>query len=71
MKGRLQLSDLSYSEKHPVILPKCRMSELLVREQHLIMRHAGVSTLITALRELFWVVGLRCTAKRVKRQCVA
>ena len=49
MTGRLQLSDLSYAEKHSVILPKCRLSELLVREQHLQMRHAGVSTMINAL----------------------
>ena len=71
MKGRLQLSDLSYAEKHPVILPKCHLAELLVREQHVLMRHAGVSTLISAVRDQFWIVGLRCMAKRVKRQCVA
>ena len=34
------------------------------------MCHCGVSTLITALRAAFWIVGLRCLAKRIKRSCL-
>ena len=71
VRGRLQFSDLSYEEKHPVILPKGYLSELIVREQHRTMKHAGVSTLITALRAELWVVGLRTIARRVVRSCVA
>ena len=47
------------------------MSELLVREQHRLMSHAGVSTLVTAIRASYWIVGLRCLAKKVKRSCVS
>ena len=71
IRGRLQFSELSYEEKHPVILPKGHLATLLVREQHLFLKHAGVSTLMTAVRSAFWVVGLRSTARRVVRKCVS
>ena len=70
VKSRLQCSALPYDEVRPILLPTCRLSELLVREQHLLMRHAGVPTLISSLRGPYWIVGLRRLAKRVKRQCV-
>ena len=68
--GRLEMSDLQYEEKHPVLLPRSHLTELLVREQHLLLRHAGVATVITALRGAYWILGLRCIAKRIKRGCV-
>ena len=71
VQGRLQLSELSYEAKHPILLPRGRVSELLVREHHRLMSHAGVSTLITAIRASYWIIGLRCLAKRVKRSCVS
>ena len=67
IRGRLQQSDLSYDERHPILLPKGWVAELLVRDQHRLLCHCGVSTLITAIRAAYWVVGLRCLAKRVKR----
>ncbi|XP_043241030.1 uncharacterized protein LOC122391301 isoform X1 [Amphibalanus amphitrite] len=71
VQGRLQFSQLSYEEKHPIILPKGHLSYLLVREQHHLMHHAGVATLLTAVRSEFWVLGLRAIARRVVRSCLA
>ena len=71
VRGRLQMSDLSYEEKHPIILPKGYLAELLVRERHRVMKHCGVSTLMTALRSSLWIVGLRSIARRVVRSCVS
>ena len=71
MKGRLQRSELGYEEKHPVILPKCHLSLLLVRFQHQLLKHAGVDTLVVTMRNQFWIVGLRRLAKQVKRQCLS
>ena len=71
VRGRLQQSGLSHEEQHPVLLPKGRVAELLVRDQHRLMSHCGVSTLITAVRAAYFVVGLRCLAKRVKRSCMS
>ena len=69
--GRLGRSDLQYEEKYPVILPKCHLSLLLVRSQHIRQKHAGVDTMICMLRSAYWIVGLRRLAKQVKRECVS
>ena len=71
MKGRLQMSDLSADEKHPVILPRCHLSLLIVRFQHRLMCHAGVGTMLSALRRTYWIISARRIAKSVKRECVA
>ena len=71
MEGRLQFSQLSFDEKHPILLPKCHLAVLLVRFQHVLMKHAGVSTMITALRKCYWIIGVRRIAKRVKKTCAS
>ena len=69
--GRIQLSELAYESKHPVILPKCHGSLLLVRHVHHLQKHAGVDAMITFIRKDFEIFGLRQMAKSVKRGCVA
>ena len=71
MGGRLQLSDLAFEERHPIILPKGHLAGLLVSEQHQLMHHAGVATLLTAVRSEFWIIGLRAIARRVVRSCLS
>ena len=71
IRRRLQQSELPFEERHPILLPNGRVAELLVRDQHRLMSHCGVATLITAVRTSYWVVGLRCLAKRIKRFCVS
>ena len=68
---RLGRSDLQYEEKYPVILPKCHLSLLLVRSQHIRQKHADVDIMICMLRSAYWIVGLRRLAKQVKRECVS
>lgn len=70
VKGRLQFSDLSAEEKHPIILPRTHLTQLLVTFQHKLMKHAGVNTMISTLRNAFWIIGIRRLAKKVKRECV-
>ena len=69
--GRLEFAQMSFEEKHPVILPKCHLSLLLVQFYHTIMKHAGVSSLVAAVRRQYWIVSLRTLAKRVKRECIS
>ena len=71
VQGRLQFSSLPPDEKHPILIPKGHFAVLLMRFQHFIMKHAGVSTLISAVRKSYWVFGLRRIAKPVKRMCVS
>lgn len=69
VQGRLDLADLTYDEKHPIIIPKGHLAKLFSRFQHVLLKHAGVNTIMSSLRRVYWIVGLRATAKRVKREC--
>ena len=71
MQGRLQFSSLTYNEKHPIILQKGHFAVLLVRAHHLLMKHAGVQSVLTSLRNEYWILGVRRLAKRVKRFCIS
>ena len=65
-----EFSDLSFEEKHPIILPRDQVTTLLVRFQRAILKHAGVTTLLSSLRTSYWIIGLRRLAKSVVSSCV-
>ena len=71
VKGRLEFAELTYEERHPIILPKSHLSLLLIRFQHRLLKHAGVPSMIASLRNQYWIVGVRRMAKQVKRECIA
>ena len=65
IQDRLDLAHtLLYDEKHPILLPKC-----YVKKRHSLLKHAGVNTLITSLRNSFWIVSVRTMAKKICKQC--
>ncbi|XP_063601659.1 uncharacterized protein LOC134777731 [Penaeus indicus] len=70
IKGRLENADLSFESKHPVIVPSGHVAKLLVQFQHIFLKHAGVSTIVSTLRGSYWIVGVRRIAKTVCRVCV-
>ena len=65
------MSDLSFVEKHPIILPKCPTSMLIVGFHHNLLKHVGIQTILVSLRNQYWIVGVRRIAKLVKKQCIA
>ncbi|KAG1664783.1 Zinc finger protein 271 [Nymphon striatum] len=69
--GRIQLSELAYESKHPLILPRCHGVMLLVKFIHLFRNQAGVDTMITCLKSEFEIIGVRQIAKAVKKACVS
>ena len=71
IKGCIQQSNLSYEDKHSIILPKGHLTKLLIRFQHKLLKHAGVYTVISSLRSAYWIIGLRRLMKAVKRKCVS
>ena len=50
VQGRLQMAQLAFEEKYPIILPKCHLSFLLLRFHHRLLKHAGVSTMVVSVR---------------------
>ena len=69
VKGRIQRSGLTYAEKHPIIVAKGWLAKLIINLQHVLLKHAGVDSVLTSLREVYWIFGVRRLAKEVKRSC--
>ena len=59
VRGRIQLSELAFESKHPIILPKCHGSQLLIRAVHLSQNHA-----LRLTSDLFSISSLKYTSKR-------
>lgn len=71
VNGRLERSDMSFDEKHPIVLPKNNgLSELSVRHVHNKTVHGGVWLMLTRLRTKFWVVQGQQLVRITIRRCI-
>ncbi|XP_029179167.1 uncharacterized protein LOC114946687 [Nylanderia fulva] len=68
--GRLRHSLLSYDERFPVILPRHRITELIVDQAHLRSSHGGPQLTLRVLRQNFWILGARSLVKFRIRKCM-
>ena len=70
-RGRLGNTDLPYSTKHPILLnSKDHITELIVRQCHLSVKHGGVKETLTELRSSYWIIRGRNFVRKLLRQCV-
>ena len=61
--GRLSRSDLTY-QKHPILLSKNHnLTNLIIREEHLKLYHAGTQATLNAVRNKYWIVNGKNTVK--------
>ena len=68
--GRLANAELSYNQKHPIILPRCDHVVKMCRETHKKVGHLGREAMIAELREKFHIIGCTTLVKEICRQCV-
>ena len=61
-------SGLSFEDKHRTILSKGHAALVLNRLHHLLLKHTGVPSLVSAVHWHYKIVGLRHLAKQVKRE---
>ncbi|GJQ68139.1 hypothetical protein Trydic_g16806 [Trypoxylus dichotomus] len=47
---------MEFNEKHPRILPRYRLMDLIIRHKHLQNLHAGVQILLAIIRREFWSI---------------
>jgi hypothetical protein len=66
----LQNATLEYEEKHPIILPKHRISELFIDCAHRATLHGGTQLTLRHLRQKYWIIGGRNLVKAHIRRCV-
>lgn len=67
--GRLVQADLPYNTKHPVLLPKCQTSKLLIYYLHVKYLHVGPRTLQGILCKNYWLVSARSIIRSVLSKC--
>lgn len=71
LKGRLENANLTYDQKHPIILPNhCNLSRLFMQEAHEQKMHGNVQTMLAFVREKFWIFGDRRLATSVVKRCI-
>ena len=64
--GRLLMSELSFEEKHPIILPnKCHVTTLIIRHFHERVGHMGRAQVMSVVRETFWIINANFAVRRV------
>jgi len=66
----LRIAAIEYSEKYPIILPKRRISDLLIDHAHCVTLHSGTQLTLRTLRQEYWIVGCCSLVKAHIRQCV-
>ena len=69
--GRINHSSFPYSLKHPIILPnKAIITNLLIKNTHIQLGHAGRQHVLSTLREKFWVINPNSAVRRELLNCV-
>jgi len=69
--GRLQMSSLTFSQKHPILLPnRHRLTDNIIRGIHETHHHAGIQTTLYLLRQKFWLPDGRNQVRKIIRTCV-
>ncbi|XP_067208930.1 uncharacterized protein [Linepithema humile] len=69
--GRLKNSDLTFSQKHPILLPSRHfLTDLIIREIHEKYYHAGIQTTLYTMRQKFWLIDGRNQVRKIIRSCI-
>ncbi|KAF8795014.1 hypothetical protein HNY73_002916 [Argiope bruennichi] len=69
--GRIGNFSLPANVKHPLILPKrLPVTTIIIRLYHLKYLHAGVQSVHSAIRHVYWIWGSRSSIRKNVRNCV-
>ncbi|GFT35519.1 integrase catalytic domain-containing protein [Trichonephila clavipes] len=57
--------------RYPILLPNIhQLVKKLIMEKHIELEHAGTQTLMSNLRESYWIIKSRKTIRQVVRSCI-
>ena len=69
--GRLKNAEIAEDAKHQIILPyKDPVTDLIIEQCHVEVGHMGQETVLSILRERYWVVKGRSAVRRVLKRCL-
>ncbi|XP_075163012.1 uncharacterized protein LOC142235634 [Haematobia irritans] len=70
VNGRLANSDISYNERHPIILPeKSRFCKLFIDFTHKTLLHSEHQVMLRAIRQEFYIIRLKSAIRHCIRNC--
>ena len=70
LRGRFSNANLTYDSKYPALLRgESQLTELIIRDAHEETLH-GVETMLSCIREKYWITKGRKTVQNVIRRCV-
>lgn len=68
--GRIQAANISYSQTHPIILPKRNnLTNVIISEAHSTTLHGGAQLMMAHLNRQYWIIGLRDLVRTHIRHC--
>ncbi|XP_072392306.1 uncharacterized protein [Diabrotica undecimpunctata] len=68
---RLNQSSLSESQKHPILLPANHyITRLIIREEHVKLKHAGPQTTLYSVRQMYWPLDGRNVTRKILHRCI-
>ncbi|XP_011699835.1 PREDICTED: uncharacterized protein LOC105457083 [Wasmannia auropunctata] len=69
--GRLVNSDLNFDARHQILLPRNHiLTQRILEHEHTRSAHAGVQATMAVVRQRFWPISLRSTARKIIKNCV-
>lgn len=71
LKSKIVLREDIYCFKCPIVLPsRHKIVDLIIKEKHEKLSHAGVEVTLNSLREEYWILGGRRTIRSIIKRCV-
>lgn len=69
--GRLRNSNIPYSQKHPILLPKSHyVTKLIIESEHINGLHSGIQSTLCNLRLKYWPIDGKNQVRSVVRNCI-
>ncbi|XP_076765059.1 uncharacterized protein LOC143432171 [Xylocopa sonorina] len=70
-RRRLRHSNINYSQKYPILLPKGHfITKLLIKREHINQLHAGILGTLNAVRQNYWPIDGKNTVRFIVRKCI-
>lgn len=67
--GRISQAKINESQKHPILLKKGHLVDMIIRKTHLEQGHAGNALTERTIRETYWITAVRSRIKKCIRAC--
>jgi hypothetical protein len=68
--GRLNKAAMPEETKHPAILPKHNVTNLILRHIHELSGHSGRNYMLAQAQRKYWIIKANATARKIINKCV-